>query len=450
MKSLHWLLFVVVTVQLFVFSAQAGGPHSTFGVSARSKGMANAKTGVSNGWEAAFENPAALARLEKGVFSTGLSLSLPDLHLELDTPLAANDPLAPAEVPAYAGNVWGFAFPFRGFLEKRLYFGFAPFFPTEVATHATSYDPARPFVYRYDTYTDHYDVAMGFGLRWFDWFATGVGVRIGGGQSGGITTKVDPLRSRMLFQSMEAIQYTIYAPTAGVTLGPFGKKGVFTVQSGFSFREQFDMAVDVPAFLSFDGLDFDLVVPISTRMNFTPRTFSGGLGVEVLDMLTLSLDVDYRMWSLAPPPFVHVSIQASGSDLDAVGFGGLLDVPGPGQSRVRDVGFVDIFTTRMGAELRLLDEKVAMRMGYGFRPSPVPDQTSGTNIADAATHIVAAGLGIHFDLPFLDEDIRLDMSWQTHILQPRVAEKDIVDDPVGNWTLSGFVHEGSLQISYFF
>jgi len=431
-------------------AAFADGPHPTFGVSPKGKGMANARTATSDGWEAAYDNPAALARLEKGEFSVGLSLVLPQLSLDLDTPLGADHPLSPPDVDPFVGSTWGLAFPFRGFLDDRLYFGFALYLPTLMATHATAFDPARPFFYRYDTYAEHYDVALSLSFKWFDFLATGVGVRIGAGQKGSLSTVVDPLRSRMLYQEIEAVQYSIYAPVAGVTVGPFGIDDIITVRGGFTFREHLSTPMDVPAFLAIDGLDLGLVVPISGQTNYTPRTFSGGLGVDILGMSTLSLDVDYRMWSLAPPPFVHVSVQTSGEDLEALGLDGLLDAPAPGESRVRSPGFVDTVTVRVGGEVRLLQDMWMLRAGYGFRPSPVPDQTSGTNIVDNTAHVLAAGMGLNIDLPFLDENLRIDGAWQTHIMQPRSAQKTDANDPIGNWTAHGFVHEASFQASYFF
>ena len=54
------------------------------------------------------------------------------------------------------------------------------------------------------------------------------------------------------------------------------------------------------------------------------------------------------------------------------------------------------------------------------------------------------------ELAFLDENLRIDGAWQTHIMQPRSAQKTNAGDPVGNWTAHGFVHEASFQASYFF
>ena len=68
---------------------------------------------------------------------------------------------------------------------------------------------------------------------------------------------------------------------------------------------------------------------------------------------------------------------------------------------MRSPGFVDTLTVRVGGELRLLQEMLVVRAGYGFRPSPVPDQTSSTNIVDNTAHVIAGGVGLNIKLPFV-------------------------------------------------
>src|SRR5690606_7967674 len=92
-------------------------------------------------------------------------LTLPQVTITTVNELAPADPLTPALPPSYAGVTLGFVFPFQGVLADWLYFGAVGYFPSLVLTHVRGYDPARPFLYAYDTYTDHYDVTLGFSLK---------------------------------------------------------------------------------------------------------------------------------------------------------------------------------------------------------------------------------------------------------------------------------------------
>ena len=138
-------------------------------------------------------------------------------------------------------------------------------------------------------------------------------------------------------------------------------------------------------------------------------------------------------------------------DREYLGLADALDAPGPGQERVRELGFADIVKIRAGVEYLFWDDFLQARAGYSFRPSPVPDQTSGTNVVDNAVHAVSFGGSLLFGAdPLIDGNIRVDVAWQTHWLVPRTVEKEAFDDPVGGWTAGGFVHEMSLATTYVF
>lgn len=437
-------------VGAFSVDAKADGPFSTYGVSPRTKGMGGAQTASASGWEAAFYNPAGLSSLKAGAFSVGAGLVLPNLHIDLDQSRPAEDPFAPRTPAPHAATTWGFGFPFQGFLEDRLFFGFALSLPAFITTYATTPDPAVPFHYRYDTYDDHYDVVLGFSVKWFDFLSTGLGARIGGGQVGRLDVAADVLRRRYTYQSLTANQYSIFAPTAGFIVGPLGVDGIANIRAGFSYRDRLSTPMDLPADIDLDGFDLNIAVPIVGDTNFSPRTFSGGLALGLFDLATLSVDVDYRLWSEASPPFLTTSIDISGEDTEAIGFEDGLDLPGPGQNRVDPVAFVNTWTTRVGLEVKPVGDLLALRVGYGYRPTPVPDQTTGTNIVDNTAHVLSAGLGLAIPLPLLAHPVQLAASYQLQVLQPRRTEKAAADDDIGGWTSWGTVSEAAASLEYAF
>src|SRR5690242_3850161 len=87
------------------------------------------------------------------------------------------------------------------------------------------------------------------------------------------------------------------------------------------------------------------------------------------------------------------------------------------------MGFSDIVVPRAGAEWRPL-ERLALRLGYLLRPTPVPDQTGRTNFLDSMAHLVSLGGGWSFDDPLkMARALTVDAAAQLTILQDRAVVK---------------------------
>ncbi len=422
----------------------ANGPFETFGVSPRTKGMANAVTALTSGPEAVHYNPAGLALTTSPEVRAAFSLTLPALSFEM-----ARDDVSSRRTSSFAGTLLSGATSLGPLLGDRVFAGFTVYAPALVYTHATAPDPTVPFAYLYDSYTDHWEISPALAVRWLDWFSTGVGVRIGAAQTGRVALGVDPLRNRFTEQSIQARQIPLYAPTAGVTLGPLGVDGVFRAALGLSYREHLALPMAVITALEVEGLDAIITMPVHMVANFSPRTFTAGLGCEILEDARLGVDVQYAAWSEAPTPYLAAETVFSGDGVRDLGLEGALEAPGPGQSRIAPAGFVDTVNVRAGGELQLFERRLSVRAGYAYRPTPVPDQTSGSNIADANAHVIAAGAGVALPLAFIiDEPLLFDLSWQTQVFEPRGAVKQRADDPTGDWTLRGAVSELSVGVGY--
>jgi hypothetical protein len=281
-------------------------------------------------------------------------------------------------------------------------------------------------------------------------------MRVGAGQRGTVDIDVDVVRRRVTNQSIDSEQFPSFSPEAGITVGPLGVPSLVQVSAGFAWREPTQFPVVLPASLGFDGLDIETELPILIVANFSPRTFVGGVTVDVeafpAAKTRLSLDAVYGMWSEAPAPFLVTSLKLAGAGVSRLGVDGALDAPAEGQERAIAPGFRDTVSVRGGVEVKVLDDKLALRGGYQYRPSPVPDQTSGTNIIDPNAHIASVGLGVKVTLPWglLAHPFDVDFAYQAQIFAPRTAVKESSDDPVGNWTASGAVSAGSIGVRYAF
>ena len=97
---------------------------------------------------------------------------------------------------------------------------------------------------------------------------------------------------------------------------------------------------------------------------------------------------------------------------------------------VPDPAFSDTFSVRAGAEWRA-HPFLAVRGGYAFEPSPVPEQTGLDNFVDADRHVIGLGVGLDFEqlrrppfgidgLPF-----RIDLALRFHAQHTQEAVKDL-------------------------
>lgn len=430
--------------------AWANGAFETYGADARSRALAHADVALPD-IAAAHTNPAALALADSALaVAVSYSLDVPALQVSLAAERADGDPLAPARPAAVSALNLAFTQPVDLVGADRLFVGAATYFPTSVLVRARAFDPARPFFAVYDSATEHYDISVGAGLRLVDWLHLGAGMRLAAGQSGDVQLAVDPVRGRLVQQSMDTFQYPTFAPTAGLVLGPVGVDEVARATIGVVWREPISFQVALPATLVIEGADVDAILDVLMIANYQPRSLTAGGSLELARDLVLDVETQWAMWSAAPPPMLVTRVDLGGEGLEALGLDTTLDAPALGQDRVRSPGYVDTVVWRAGVEWRPL-VPLAVRAGYQFRPTPVPDQTSGTNIVDANAHIVALGVGVTFRLPYVfNQPITADLGYQAQLLEPRTAIKTNPQDEVGDWTASGVAHALALGWSYRF
>lgn len=442
---------LLAAATLLSLSAHANGAFETYGASLRARAMANAAVAIDSA-AAAHTNPAAVGRAPGDLlFHAAFSLDTPVVEIGLEQEQPADDPLRPALPAPVAGLTLGFLIPLDLVLEDRVFVGATAYFPTQVLVRARAHDPQRPFFYAYDSATDHYDLSPAMGARVLDWLYLGAGARLSAGQEGDVLLAVDPVRGRLTEQSVDTFQYPKASPTAGLLIGPLGVQDVVTASLGVVYRDPTVFDISLPASLTIEGADVNAVLDVLVRANFSPRSVTAGVGLEVLRDLVVDVEAQYAFWSEAPPPFVITGVDLGGQGLEALGLEDGLDAPAAGQDRVASPGFVDTVNLRAGLEWRLLKDVLAARAGYQYRPSPVPDQTSGTNIIDGSAHVVGMGFGLTFELPrAFTRPLTIDAAYQAQILMPRTAEKVNPNDAVGSWSAQGVVHALALGWTYQF
>lgn len=432
-------------------AARASGALETYGPNARARSLANAMVAMDD-VAAAHTNPAALARVGRTpMLEVGTGVETPALDVVLDKPRASGDPLAPSAPPTTSGVLGAFLLPVNAVVRDRLVVGAAFYLIPQTLIRARLHDPQRPWFHAYDSATEHVDASVGLGVRITDWLFLGAGARLAGSELGELGLSVDLVRGRITRQTLDAVVVPATPLTAGLLVGPVGVPGILRGSLGVVYREPVTFRVAFPAALQVEGagIDGQLLVDIATAN--APRSLTAGLSLEVLDRLTVNAEVQGAQWSTTPPPFMRVEVDLGGSGLDAVGLADGLDAPAPRQERVVAPGFVDTLAWRLGAELRVVPDLLVVRGGYQFRPSPVPDQSTGTNILDSNAHVFGAGAGIALEVPWLmARPVWFHAAYQAQVLEERQARKASPLDDVGGWTMGGSVHALSASGTFAF
>jgi hypothetical protein len=102
-----------------------------------------------------------------------------------------------------------------------------------------------------------------------------------------------------------------------------------------------------------------------------------------------------------------------------------LPLVGPLAAELPVVPYRDTVAVRASAEST---GRIAVRGGYGFETSPIPDdQTGVTNLLDGFKHTVAGGLSVRFPDVLAGKDLRLHVHAQAQILGNRSSRKRIWD-----------------------
>ncbi|MFH1811697.1 MAG: hypothetical protein ABIJ09_23360 [Pseudomonadota bacterium] len=434
-------LSVLVTPSL----ALASGPFELFGFNPRGKAMAGSQTATADDYTATFYNPALLTRTQKLNFGAAIHIVYPNVSVQLEQELAEDSPYQPNLPSPEAGLMMGFDFPVGGALANRLAVGVGVYLPAFEISRVRIPDPAVPHYYLYENSPSRMEVMPGIAVRWFDWLSTGVGMRATGALMGPTNYRVDPVAGTVNRREFDTALKYVFAPVLGVSLGPF-----FGLRAGAVYRGSLAMPIDFPTHIEVDGLDLSTDIAFGAINIYSPHTASLGLAYTFLDdSLTISLDLQYIRWSDAPDPSVQFRIDAEGDDLDRLGIGDSLDLPGPGMKREVRPAFVDVFVPRVAVEYAPLD-LLTVRLGYFYQPTHIPNQTSGSNYIDNNTHGLTTGVGVTFadPLQFFENPITIDAAAAVYVLAERRAIKENGNDPVGNWTAGGQILDLSIGIQY--
>ena len=148
----------------------------------------------------------------------------------------------------------------------------------------------------------------------------------------------------------------------------------------------------------------------------------------------------------APDPATEMTVEMDGEMLRSLGIDETFD----SKTEARSPGFSTTLEPHLGVEW-LIVPSFAARLGYFFRPTPVPKQNGDTNILDGNTHALAAGLGFNFNDPLevFAKPVHIDLAYQLMLIPERRADKGSSSD-VPSYVYSGYLHNVSAAVRYVF
>lgn len=429
--------------------AASAQPMDTYGMGSRAVAMGGAVTADVEDFSANYYNPAGLVRGEHTRVAIGWMGVHHDLRIDgLDS-----------HVDPVTGLVAGLVVPGRlGGL--RFAFGLGLHLNDARVSRTRTLPRSRPRWEFYDNRPHRTFLATHLAIRPFDWLLVGGGISFLSYSSNRLSIRGDidpfaPARTR-LEHDFVANLTTIRYPQLGVQITPMPE-----LSFGLVYRGQFSLDNELVATVGSPGPDSDtrivvgdLDIPgyfslVSESVNaFVPHQVSVGATVEPIPGLRVAVEVTWLNWSAYVSPIGRSDIR-----LD-------IEVPPELRDTIRvperiegstpiPANFQDRFVPRLGVEGVAVREpalELRLRGGGFYESSPVPEQTSLSNLVDCDRIALSAGAGVRLTRlrPLIDGWIAFDLHVHTSILPERITRKASPVDLVGDWRASGWFFAAGL------
>lgn len=447
---------LLVLMLLAVAVPAQASVYDTYGANARGMGLGQAMISAVTDYTATWYNPAALTFQGRMNFGLGFQASFPFLNIERGLRVCT---ASPADCAAqlgggryspydnvlpdpFSGFTLGALTPFGGVFDNRVAFGISAYLPANNLIRAEGLDPQKPQFYAFQSLPDKFNILGAIAYRPVDWVSIGVGFQVLANLDGEVDLSIDVLnntfeRADILVRVKPKANMTagvLFEPTHGLKLGAV-------------WRGELDLNWELPVDAKL-GEPIRLVIGLAETVLFQPHQVGFGVSYELEDpKLLFSADVLYSMWSRAPDPSPHVSLDVTGALVDGLGLGGTLDVNTAG--RTIDMGFVDTISPRFGVEYTPL-YWMTLRGGWFFRPTPAPRQTGATNYLDNDTHGASLGFAFTFEDPLEvhPRPVVVELANQLSFLTRRTVRKVDADDPVGDLSHGGLVYSVGVSVSH--
>lgn len=455
---------IVLTVSVGFAWAElfAGSYADTYGMSAKSMGMANAVTATVNDWSSLWYNPAGLGKTyslprynktaEKNQIAE-TKLKRGSNAITVEEAVASSEEFFPAElavVVMYTAPMMNLQIPRTGvYAENELNFGTTTFgividcntlvkmpeiissarFGIALGTGLDGWmykindtSPMSHNYLRYGREAQRTMILAGIGFGFFDdLFGIGVGANIQNRSEARSRVKDVLLSPDIQYPVAESKMTTYIAPflTSGLYINP---ERITPVLKGLEIGMGYRMATEMkthPYQSDSVMLVAGLTVPLSLAMfdYYTPHIISTGLAYTIFDVTT-SLNLDYEMWSgfnLGPGYKKGVLYYTDPSNKDTSAYAKIPSME-------------DIIVYRLGIswDMKKWVSWLTLLGGYYYQPSFVPDSAvaGDMNFLDNDKHVLSFGAIFAFPKTWrFGGPVELSISYQYQYLTERSVHK---------------------------
>ena len=413
----------------------SGNPVDTFGLGSRSTAMAGAVAADVDDFSANYYNPAGLVSAKSLRIDLGYVRG--DAHLSMN----GKD----NHVDAVRALVFGLVAPGK-VAGVPFAFGVGLHLPDDRVLRVRSLEQSQPRWEMYDNRTQRLFFAANLAVRPFSWLEIGGGLgflaqtRARLDITGGVDLS-DPKMS-LLRHEVDADLTSIRYPQVGVRVIASDKLRFAAV-----YRGQFSLNLDIDARLavtaSYLAVQVPLLALITTRSvnAFQPQQLVVGGSYDLADTLTIDADLTWVNWSAYESPVTRVSSNVKiGAGLPPK------FIPEPAApTNVLPPNFHDTLVPRVGAEWRIplgaRGHQLALRGGYFYERSPIPEQSGGTNFVDGDRHAFSVGMGVKLAHPseVLEGDLRFDIHAMLSLIPERTMHKQTAADIIGDYRAGGSI-----------
>ena len=416
---------------LLAAAPAAANPVDLHGYGGRAPGMAGAQTAAAEGSSANYYNPAALA-LAAGVrLDLGYQVALPRLTI------AGGD----QEVTAVRGLTLGAVIPLALRGRTIATFGAGLWLPDQQLVHNRTLPAGQPRWVLHDNRAQRFFFASHVAVTPLPGLHVGAGIGVGA-ETGGSWILTGRLGYPDSFDSdlrldVDVDVTPIVYPQAGLLWEAnrwlrvgVAYRGQFVVEALEIIRFEADIgpAGEEPivdqALLALEAVALDV---------FQPEQIAVGAAIQATPRLLLTGDVTYNRWSefANPTPVIEL-------DYDVGVFNDFVMISDA--TDFEDPNFHDTLSLRAGAELAM-SPRWRLRGGYGWDPSPAPEQIGESNFVDGDRHTLAAGAGLRAG-PWgglLTGPVEVDAYLALTVLPERRHRKLSAIDPIGDYAARGRV-----------
>lgn len=444
-------------LSVFISTASYAASVDTFGIGPKATALGGAVTAQSSDVYSIYYNPAGLTKLKGGQFSAAIQMCVPDVKFNDYTVTGGSSsitgaPLSDVVNTKIKDDSDSLFIPFMGYAQpitKSLAFGVAAYVPFGLDVQWK--DSTAGAQNWFHSYYARETVTPTLSYKINDTLSVGAGVALGKSKSGaekilnlaapseflkglpGVTTALDN-------PSALTTIATNYGANAAQLAGAYflydGAKLELELEDSFNYSAnaglQYTPNDKVAVGLTYRGrakADFDGDVTIdgvkvaTADMSYDhPEQVQVGVMVKPTTTVTLEMDVVWTNWSINKTQYTKFSTP-------------VLTKPDERLER----NWNDTNQVRMGAEWQVND-LLALRCGYFYDPSPVPDDTFDIMWPDADRKTYSIGTGLNFGKWIVDASVQFAHAETKRIIG---GESDNLNDSYNPTGITGYHVETS-------